>query len=552
LALVAAIRAATDPAPEPVVEVPTLLQKLDVIHIRSKEEEEEGELLSATSGTGAQIDANVKDSEGVADKPQPSLFASKQAGIMGRFGASGRLASSIAGSLSSRFNSLASFKESAGKGDKGAETTAESSRGSGGGAAAPDSVADVPQREAGGKPCCQSTSLSPTKDPESASNSLPRKRSGMLIDPGSWGPNVRSHIQERRVLVAGSEAINGVALAPSHSEERSKSLLVHAACHEERSLLVHAACHDGFIRIFDVDSGYQTRAAKLGSQPLTSIACMKYQPTHIGTSNGNADALCGSYDGRIYSYSVGAGVSSGSFDAHSDAVSCIETSLDGLCLATASWDCSFKIWSIAEGRRPWESTFPQPLAAVTDLPGGVWAVSISPDDSFSALVGTEDGCVVSLDFRQPMRPVAWQCTLSEDYIGGVCQLVGGNHSIAACADGSFALLDARKGGAVVSVAACGTPLRCCLSDGSLAMAGGENGGIAFWDVGQQLGRVPAAGPLEDAPGLDGLYRPLQPLPASPVNALGLSKRPGTALKDGGLCLASGHEGGVLRIFWAFQ
>ena len=133
-------------------------------------------------------------------------------------------------------------------------------------------------------------------------------------------------------------------------------------------------------------------------------------------------------------------------------------------------------------------------------------------------------------------------------------LPGGAHVVAACADGTLSLLDLRKSGAVASFVACGTPLRCSASDGATAVGGGESGAVVFWDVAQQLGHAPAAGPIMH-PELDGLYAPLEAQPPSAVNALAWAARmPGGPGGGGGdaLCLATGHEGGVLRLYWAPQ
>lgn len=145
--------------------------------------------------------------------------------------------------------------------------------------------------------------------------------------------------------------------------------------------------------------------------------------------------------------------------------------------------------------------------------------------------------------------------VSQDYIGGVNFLPNGassgNYVVAACADGTFALLDTRKSGDIVSTVNCGTPLRCCATDGALAIAGGESGAVHFWDVAQQLGQSPPAGAiLHAAPGLDGLYPSLTTTPASPVSSLAVKKQ---LIQHGGgedVCLATGHEGGVVRVYWA--
>jgi WD40 repeat protein len=374
----------------------------------------------------------------------------------------------------------------------------------------------------------------------------------------SWGPGLRDRLSLGRSFIAGSEGVNAIDIAVF-----------------ERKTCVFTASHDGYVKIFDATTGIQLRAAQLGAgQPLTSIALLNtiysgalfFQVKH-------PMVLCGSYDGNVYAYNPSAGTIQGQFTPHADAISCLALSSSSNILVTSSWDCSVKLWSLEQGRQPWDSTLPQPLGEVGDLPGGVWALALAPGgDSFSSarvLVGTEEGNVVYLDMRLPgISKIAWQQEVSQDYIGGVGFLFNGGdgngggdsssyYALAACADGTFALLDSRRGGDIVSTVNCGTSLRCCATDGTIAVAGGESGSVHFWDVSQQLGKLPPTGAvLTTAPGLDGLYTPLITMPASPVSSLAVK----TAMKNqsGGadsgneeaVCLATGHEGGIVRVYWA--
>ncbi|KAL4538454.1 hypothetical protein Ndes2437A_g01474 [Nannochloris sp. 'desiccata'] len=394
---------------------------------------------------------------------------------------------------------------------------------------------------------------------------------------GSWGPGFRDRLSLGRSFVAGSEGVNAIDLAVS-----------------EGKTCAYTASHDGSIRIFDAETGVQLRAANVGAgQPLTSLALLN--PTSSSSSNFSTSSsssqqkhptvLCGSYDGNVYAYNPSAGIIQGQFTPHTDAVSCIALSSSASSfttsgmdfLVTSSWDCSVKLWSLEQGRQPWDSTLPQPVSEVGDLPGGVWALALAldsfanPSSSSSSsssakagvLVGTEEGFVVYIDVRLPgVSKIAWQKEVSQDYIGGVSFLPNGglgnttgSYALAACADGTFALLDTRRGGDIVSTVNCGTSLRCCATDGIVSVAGGEYGAVHFWDVSQQSGRSLPAGALShSAPGIDGLYPPLSTSPASPVSSLAVKtvfrKQSGGAGGEAAVCLATGHEGGVVHIYWA--
>ena len=100
----------------------------------------------------------------------------------------------------------------------------------------------------------------------------------------------------------------------------------------------------------------------------------------------------------------------GSWDAHDDAVCCASMlSLgppgDGGKLVTGSWDCTVKVWELAEGRCPWGSGLSQPLAELRDFDSGVWALAAGgggggPLSGPSCIVtGTEEGLVQAWDLR---------------------------------------------------------------------------------------------------------------------------------------------------------
>jgi factor associated with neutral sphingomyelinase activation len=592
LALVSAIRAATceDAAPAP-SEVPALLRQLDMGRKRqeaadlalARQLQEEQQAAAAAAAAGARGGPPIQP---------PSPFAAGCNGLMGRLGAlkdavgeaaaagraaaaataaapaarsegsgggleaagsaphssqplsSGGRLSSLAGSLSSRWQSFAGSRSASGGGAAPAAQSAappappsadapaaESTAASGAGAHQEEPSLPWKFASHGGAARPPACSSDDEAEVGPGDGDGPVQGSSRLSDlPGGWGPGLRDRLRPGAALAAGSEAVNALALAAVGD-----------------GAFAYCACHDGSLRIFDLAAGRQTRAARLGAQPLASVALLP------GAAAAAPLVLCGSYSSEILVYCPATGAPAGAFAPHADAVSCLEVvpggGDGGGRLVTASWDCSVKVWDLGEGRQPWDSTLPQPAAAAGDLPGGVWALAVAADGA-TALAGTEEGAVLALDLRSPpAAAVAWERALSRDYIGGVCLLPDGRHALAAAADGALALLDLRRGGATVSAVAGGTPLRCCASDGATALAGGEAGGIVVWDVGQQLNRAPPAGAFTP-PGIDGLYAPLAAEPASPVNALGVAllEAPGGA-GAARLCVASAHESGALRPYW---
>ena len=155
--------------------------------------------------------------------------------------------------------------------------------------------------------------------------------------------------------------------------------------------------------------------------------------------------------------------------------------------------------------------------------------------------------VVAWDWRQPPRAPLWQHQLVADggYVGGLDLCAGGAAAVAAAADGGLSLLDLRRGGEVAAtVTPAAAPLRCCTTDGRLALAGDEGGALHLWDVAGQLGQ--AAPPPSGAwtpPDPAGLFVP--PLAVEPPSAV--APRPG---QPAGLALVTAHEGGLLRVYTA--
>ena len=158
------------------------------------------------------------------------------------------------------------------------------------------------------------------------------------------------------------------------------------------------------------------------------------------------------------------------------------------------------------------------------------------------LAGTEDGLLVLLDQRSSAK--AWEQPLSDDYIGGVRFLPGSSeYAVVASGDATLSVLDMRRAGARLSYVACAAPLRCLATDGTLAMAGSEQGSLYLWDVAQQLGRAGPVGGRWSQAGPSGLYEPLEWAPQSAVNALDVR------VLGREVVVAAGHEGGMLRT-WA--
>lgn len=156
------------------------------------------------------------------------------------------------------------------------------------------------------------------------------------------------------------------------------------------------------------------------------------------------------------------------------------------------------------------------------------------------------------DLRQAPRAPLWQHALAGgDYLGGLELLPSLTGALVAAGDGRLSLLDLRRNGQVAAaVAPSGRPLRCCATDGLLALAGDEGGALHLWNVSAQLGGAPSprAGGAWTPPAPDGLFAPLAAEPASALNALAVAPLPGGGGGAPGLALVAAHESGVVRCY----
>jgi len=403
------------------------------------------------------------------------------------------------------------------------------------------------------------------------------------IKPSTWwGSNMRSSLQPQQPCKAGTQAINALKL--------------------DSTLTAYSASHDGHLRIHNLQTSEQIRAAQFGNrQPLASLALLHtptspsyHDITTNNTSNNNNNnnkegyplVLAGSYDSRVYAYCVETARALGEFTAHRDTVSCLELFPSPSYLCSASWDGCVALWSLEEGRHPWSYAgegFVAPVAAFSGLSGGVWSLAVHPSSLSSSssshrnhvLLGLENGQLACWDPRLPIASssssssktttrtatgLAWEVEVSPagDYVGGVRWTPDGECVVAATGDGHLTLIDPRKTGIVLSQVQCGGPLRCCDTDGNMAVAGREDGSLVFWSVAQQRGRQRGEGGMVpsgcDTPDLDGLYAPLSTGFNSPINALAAvvsgDDDDSSSHNDGKgeVWLVTGHEHGHIAPF----
>lgn len=236
----------------------------------------------------------------------------------------------------------------------------------------------------------ETATLAAASSPAAAAAAERRHRTGW------YGAGLRDRLAAVSVLAAGSESINGCALA--------------AVADQQPQQYAYSASHSGWLRVHRLHGGEQVRASSISEQPLTSVALLA-APGGGGSGGGPGGqvhplVLCGSFDACVHAYSPGSGRCVGSFQAAADAVACVQlvgggggggggTSGGSSCrLLTASWDGTLRGWELAEGRQPWASTLPQPAWSV-QAPSAVWAVAAAPDGGLVLAGGLPACCLAA-------------------------------------------------------------------------------------------------------------------------------------------------------------
>lgn len=260
-----------------------------------------------------------------------------------------------------------------------------------------------------------------------------------------WPKDLPDKLLVRKALKLQSEPLTAVAAAPDGSA-------------------LFVAGHNGLLRVLDTAQLATHRSMKLENTDLLCISLLPTvtsgsgsaavaraeSPAAGGSSAGGSNRtggweaslpmlLAGAQSGRVLAYAATAGRMVGSWAAHDDAVSAMlqlghSSSVlqgagaaagsgsssrggsdgGGCRLVTASWDCSVKVWDVAEGRQPWSSTLPMPLLELRDLESGVWALGSSASGQL-LVTGTEEGVVAAWDLRT--RQQIWSTQVGVVVVG---------------------------------------------------------------------------------------------------------------------------------------
>ena len=232
----------------------------------------------------------------------------------------------------------------------------------------------------------------------------------------------------------------------------------------------------------------QVRQARLCDQPLTSLVTVD--------GPGGALALAGSFDSSVHAFGMNGPL--GSFEAHDDAVTALAVGRGapgGAWLATASWDCCVRLWSLQDTHGLFSSpgagggfseASSKMLADFCDHDSPVWSLGAAADGA-TVFSGTESGSAYRWDPRVP-GPAVWHTQACQWGLVALQSLgVPGEKLFLAASDGTLQLLDLRGGSAAsLATANCGSMVKTAAADRpenpTSALAACKDGGLVRWEL----------------------------------------------------------------------
>ncbi|XP_067052011.1 protein FAN-like isoform X3 [Acropora muricata] len=228
---------------------------------------------------------------------------------------------------------------------------------------------------------------------------------------------------------------------------------------------VFSVSQDTQLKMYSIETKKQLRGINLSSMALSSCAIMPDSKTII----------VGSWDNKIYIYSVEYGRVVDTKSGHDDAISCLSWN-DGI-LVTASWDSTVKVWKFfpePDGRKP----SPPEILAELEHDTEVNSVDLDPTNTL-VVTGTMDGSVMLWNIDQ--QAVISHHPIHKETVHAVLFSPDGQRILSCGADHFMKVLDVHTGTEVYSKDV-GEEIRCVVWDGQLVLAGGESGYLQIWDL----------------------------------------------------------------------
>ncbi|PFX23712.1 protein FAN-like isoform X2 [Stylophora pistillata] len=239
---------------------------------------------------------------------------------------------------------------------------------------------------------------------------------------------------------------------------------------------VFSVSQDTQLKMYSLETKQQVRGINLSSMALSSCAIMPDSKTII----------VGSWDNKIYIYSVEYGRVVDTKAGHDDAISCLCWN-DGI-LVTASWDSTVKVWKFfpePDGKKP----SPPEILAELEHDTEVNSVDLDPTNTL-VVTGTMDGTVMLWNIDQ--QAAISHHPIHKETVHSVLFSPDGQRILSCGADHFMRVVDVHTGTEVYSKDV-GEEIRCAVWDGQMVLAGGESGYLQIWDLinVQEVSRITA-------------------------------------------------------------
>lgn len=267
------------------------------------------------------------------------------------------------------------------------------------------------------------------------------------------------------------------------------------ACHAG---LVLSGSSNGLVRAHKCAEGVALRSFKLPrASPIHSLLAL---PAPSAAAPAAMCALAASFS-SVYAYSVDYGTLLGSFAAHADVISAMGVGAAAgagaaPALFTASHDTTVKVWAAGDGSAPWLQPSPPLLEMDTPDASAPLCMQVHAASGL-ATVGTDAGHCVVYDPRTGQD--VWQWGSDGAAVNALALVPAPELQtvVLAHADGTCRLLDLRRQAshAVLAEARYGAALRCCVTDGCVAVAGTAAGDALVWDLDPAHDRGDGSGAL---------------------------------------------------------
>ncbi|KAL9648972.1 hypothetical protein ABK040_008352 [Willaertia magna] len=265
-------------------------------------------------------------------------------------------------------------------------------------------------------------------------------------------------------LITKYNTLNGVDPKPTIRIELHRDRIGSAIISKDKTK-VYTSSDDSTCKIYSLESKRQLRRiADMGDMSLSSCLVIDDPVTD------QKILIVGSWDNKVYIYSIEYGKVLSVLQSHEDAISkvCFKENT----LYSASWDSTVKLWKCNSG-----SDFNDtPFLTLQDHDSPVHSLSVDSTNTIVAS-GAEDGNVILYDVRQK-KSIA-EFFAHSDIVTDLSFIDG---QLITCSKDSTIKIFDMSGSEISKFKGQYTSWRCLSTDGFELLTGGEDGKIYKWNV----------------------------------------------------------------------